>query len=86
VKSSTRSSFWKLYQVLPNNIKKAARKAFLLWQEHPFHPSLHFKCINRNQNVWSLRVSLEYRALCVLKKDIVAWFWIGNHKDYERFF
>jgi hypothetical protein len=30
-----------------------ARKAYGLWAENPFHPSLHFKCVNSEENIWS---------------------------------
>ena len=49
-------------------------------------PSLHFKCINDKENVWSVRLSLDYRAIGVLDGDTITWFWVGNHNDYERFF
>lgn len=47
MKSATLASFWKAYAALDETVKRRARKAFLLWAENPFHPSLHFKCINR---------------------------------------
>jgi hypothetical protein len=52
---------------------------------NPFHPSLHFKCINREENVWSVRITRGYRALGILEGDTVTWFWIGSHDEYERF-
>ncbi|MEW5828522.1 MAG: hypothetical protein AB1846_06485 [Chloroflexota bacterium] len=67
-------------------VKQRARKAFELWAENPFHPSLHFKCINTQESLWAVRVTLGYRAIGVLEDDVVTWFWIGNHDDYERFF
>lgn len=39
------------------------RKAYQLWAENSFHPSLHFKCINNQENIWSVRVTRGYRAL-----------------------
>jgi len=86
MKSQTVSSFWEEYQCLPEQTKKAARKAYRLWKENFFHPSLHFKCINYKENIWSLRISLDYRALAIFEDDTVTWFWIGDHKSYERFF
>jgi len=49
-------------------------------------PSLRFKCINREENVWSVRVSRGCRAVGVLDGDTVTWFWIGDHDAYARFF
>ena len=86
MKSATLPSFWQNYQVLDDVTKKQARKAYQLWQENPFHPSLHFKCIHAKEKIWSLRISLNYRALGIFEQDTVTWFWIGNHAEYERFF
>ena len=84
--SATLPSFWKKYHILSRNIKSQVKKAYRLWSENPFHPSLRFKCINRPENIWAVRVSQGYRALGVLDGNDVTWFWVGNHDDYERFF
>ena len=84
--SATLPSFWAEYQLLDENVRQSARKAYRLWKENPFHPSLHFKCINRQENIWSVRVTRGYRAIGILEDDLVTWFWIGSHDDYERFF
>ncbi len=84
--SQTLPSFWESYERLDESIRKRARKAFMLWSENPFHPSLHFKCINSGENIWSVRISLGYRALGVMDGDTVTWFWAGSHEEYERYF
>jgi hypothetical protein len=86
VKSATLPSFWTAYALLDERIKREARKTYRLWERNPFHPSLHFKCVEREENVWSVRVTRNYRALGILEDDTVTWYWIGNHSDYERFF
>lgn len=86
MKSRTLPSFWDTYVLLPEPVKKAARKQFLHWRVTPFHPSLHFKCVNQEEQIWSVRVTLGYRALGILDSDTVTWFWIGGHQDYERRF
>ncbi len=86
MRSATLPSFWSAYNTLNKNVKRAARKAFSLWEQNPFHPSLHFKCINHQQDIWSVRITLNYRAVGVLDDDTVTWFWIGNHDDYKKFF
>lgn len=86
MKSETLPSFWKNYGKLDKTTKIQARKAFFLWRENPFYPSLHFKCINSEENIWSVRVSKAYRAIGVLDEDTMTWFWIGNHDYYEKFF
>ena len=56
MKSATLPSFWRAYQSLEARVKRSTRKAYRLWTQNPFHPSLHFKCINRQEDVWSVRV------------------------------
>jgi len=86
VKSQTLPGFWETYQSLPEHVKRAARKSYQLWRESPFHPSLHFKCVNQEERIWSVRLTLRYRALGIMEGDTVTWFWVGSHEDYERRF
>lgn len=86
MKSATLPSFWNAYDSLDKQIKRRAKRAYLLWADNPFHPSLHFKCINSQENIWSARVSLSVRAVGIMDGDTVTWFWIGNHDQYETFF
>lgn len=86
MKSATLPSFWEAYHSLDKSIQRRARKAYHLWAQNPFHPSLHFKCINSEEAIWSVRVTLGYRAVGILDEDTITWFWIGNHDNYERFF
>jgi Txe/YoeB family toxin of Txe-Axe toxin-antitoxin module len=86
MKSATLPSFWSAYSSLESNIKRSARKAYYLWRENPFHPSLHFKCINSKEDIWSVRITRNHRAVGVLTGDTVTWFWIGSHDNYESFF
>lgn len=32
-------------------------------------------------DIYSDRIGLDYRALAVLKKDRVIWYWIGSHSE-----
>ena len=86
MKSATLPSFWSNYKTLNLKIRKQARKTYLLWKDNPFHPSLHFKCINSQENIWSVRITKNYRAIVIFEGDTVTWFWIGSHDNYERFF
>lgn len=86
MKSAALPSFWEVYEPLPDEIKQRARKAYRLWLQNPFHPSLHFKCINSEEDIWAVRVTLGYRALGVLEDGTLTWFWIGGHDEYERYF
>jgi hypothetical protein len=86
MKSATLPSFWEKYRELSDLVRAGARKAYRLWATNPFHPSLHFKCINSEEQIWSVRVTRSYRALGVLDGDTVTWFWIGDHDEYEEFY
>ncbi len=86
MKSATLPSFWAAYKSLGKDVKRSARKAYRLGAQKPLHPSPRFRCINREENVWSVRITRGYRALGVLEGDVVTWFWIGSHDEYERFF
>lgn len=86
MKSQALPSFWEAYERLSKDIRRRARKAYRLWKDNPFHPSLRFKCINREEDVWSVRITLNCRAVGILEGDTVTWFWVGRHDDYEQFF
>ncbi len=84
--SATVASFWDAYLHLEKSVRTRVKKAYLLWMNDPFHPSLKFKCINQEENIWSVRVTRGCRAVGVMDGNTVTWFWIGSHDGYERFF
>jgi len=73
--------FWDLYDRLPAEIQAQADKQYTLFSANPLHPSLHFKQVGP---FWSVRVSNSYRALAVRDGDMLTWFWIGTHSDYDK--
>ena len=77
----TSSRFWKCYNNLPNEVRAAADKQYALLKENPWHPSLHFKKVGK---YWSARVNAGFRALAVESGGDYVWFWIGDHREYER--
>ncbi len=83
MKSFATSDFWQAYAELSPEMKKKARKAYRIWQDDPFYPSLHFKKVGKN--LWSARVSGGFRALALKKGDDYYWIWIGTHDEYESF-
>ncbi len=85
MRSAKTKKFDALFQKLPPEIQKAARKAFTLWLENPNHPSLRFKCVSPEDDLWSIRITRGYRALAKKKGELFLWIWIGNHDDYESF-
>jgi hypothetical protein len=79
------ADFWRAYAALQGGIRRRADKQFALLKANPRHPSLQFKKIGerQGQEVWSARVTLNYRALAIKRADGYLWFWIGDHTTYE---
>ena len=77
-------SFCDSYDALPNSIRKLADKNYTLLKDNLFHPSLHFKNVDKKRNLYSARVGNHYRALAVKEEDAYIWFWIGSHEDYNK--
>lgn len=71
-------------QKLPIEVQNQAADSYNLWKENPNHPSLRFKKIHASLPIYSVRISLSYRAVGKLEDDTLIWFWIGNHNDYDQ--
>ena len=84
MKSRATPKFWKLYEHLPRSVQRRARKAYQTWKANPSHPSLHFKRVDDEEPVYSVRVGEDYRVLGFRDEDTVIWYWIGTHNEYER--
>ena len=84
MESRTTRQFWRLFYDLPVAVQQDARRAYQLFRSSPSHPSLHFKKLAGEDEIYSARIGLEYRALAVLRRDRVVWYWIGGHSEYDR--
>lgn len=84
IQSRTTRRFWRLFSDLPVEVQQEARRAYQLFQTNSAHPGLRFKKLEGEDDVYSARVGLDYRALAVIKKDRVVWYWIGSHAEYDR--
>jgi hypothetical protein len=82
---NTTADFWEAYGRLPHEIRERAEKQFALLKNNEQHPSLQFKKVGERHGVevWSARVTLNYRALALKRPEGFLWFWIGDHKTYE---
>lgn len=78
------SEFWEGYRALPQEIRNRADQKFSLLKGNLAHPSLQFKKLGERQGeeVWSARITLNYRALALRRTDGYLWFWIGDHSAY----
>ena len=82
--SRTTASFRKAFSSLPEGVQERAREAFRRFSEDPHHPSLNLKQVHSTEPVYSVRVTLRYRALARRTDDVWIWFWIGSHSDYDQ--
>jgi len=48
---------------LPKRIQQQARRAYRLFKTDPNHPGLEFKKLPPHQDIWSVRVTNDYRAI-----------------------
>jgi hypothetical protein len=39
--------------------------------------------VHNIEPVYSVRITLNYRAVGVLSGDEIVWFWVGKHDEYE---
>jgi mRNA-degrading endonuclease RelE of RelBE toxin-antitoxin system len=83
VKSRTVHPFRKLFAKLPPEIQHLAKENYKLWSDNPHHPSIKFEQKKGSKNIFSARIGDHYRALAFMEHDIVKWFWIGSHADYN---
>ena len=80
--SRTTADFWACFNALSPDIQSQAREKFRLWQQEAFNATLHFKPLAGD--VWSVRVNQNYRALGRRRGQLIAWFWIGTHAEYDQ--
>ncbi len=69
---------------LPAAIRRQARDAYRLFRQDPHHRSLHFKKLPPHDDLWSIRISSNYRAIGRYRGDVILWFFIGSHADYDK--
>ena len=84
--SLTRPSFWRAHAALDPRVKEAARRAYQIFSANPDHPSLRFKKLQGYENVWSVRINEQYRAVGERNGDTIEWAWIGSHNEFDSRF
>jgi hypothetical protein len=84
VQSRATRRFWRLFADLPLDVQRDAKRPYRILQNNPGHPGLHFKKLEGDDDIYSARIGLAYRALAVVNGDRVVWYWIGSHDDYDR--
>ena len=76
------AKFWDYYNSLPDAVQKRAKRKFELFKRNPRHPSLEFEKLAIGY--WRVKVGDGYRALAFEDEEGLCWFWIGDHKSYDR--
>jgi hypothetical protein len=84
MKSSLTEEFREAFARLPKQIQQQAREAYRIFQTKPEYPGLLFKKIHSTREIYSVRITRNYRALGVLKDDEITWFWVGSHAEYDK--
>ncbi len=80
--SQTQEDFWISYRAQPLDIQQLARKKYRFWERDAFNAALYFKPLFRN--VWSVGINQNYRALGRRRDNLIVWFWIGTHNEYDK--
>ena len=73
-----------MFEDLPSEVREEAKRAYRLFQTNPSHPGLHYKKLEGEDQIYSVRIGLDYRALAVVERGRAVWYWIGSHSDYDR--
>jgi hypothetical protein len=79
-------SFWRALDRLDGTGRRAAERAFRRFQVDPHQNSLSFKKLAGHANLWSVRVSLDLRAVGHRTGDVMTWVWIGTHNEFDNLF
>ena len=82
--SRTTRRFRELLAKLPEQVRLHARDAYQLFRQNPSHPGLRFKKVHDDPAIYSARVGIDHRAVGVLERGGIVWFWIGSHADYDK--
>jgi mRNA-degrading endonuclease RelE of RelBE toxin-antitoxin system len=85
VRSKRTKGFRERFAALPQPVQKRAKEAYQLFRTNPNHPSLHFKQIDpEDPSIYSARVGMSYRVVGTRQGDLIVWYWIGTHAEYDK--
>ncbi len=84
--SKVRPAFWRAYDRLAPPVKARARDVYRVFENDPNHPSLRFKKLRGREDIWSVRVNDQYRAVGVRFGNTIEWIWIGTHNEFDHLF
>ncbi len=82
--SKTTKQFREALSKLPTEVQRKAVVAYQRFRDTPDHRSLRFKKVHPREPIYSVRISVKYRAVGIVDGDTIVWFWIGIHSEYEE--
>ncbi len=80
--SQAHADFWAGYNSLPEEFNDWRGRNSVSGSKTLFNAALHFKPLIGD--VWSVRVNQNYRALGRRRDNLIVWFWIGIHAEYDQ--
>jgi len=84
IQSRTTRQFGVCFQIYPSAPNGTPSAPIVSSRAIRRTPVLQFKKLEGEDNIYLVRIGLEYRALAVMKKDRIVWYWIGTHSEYDR--
>lgn len=72
-------TFIRLYKKLPEDLKERVKKALVLLESNPSHPSLGHKKMAGQEDIFEIRVSENYRITYQRIQDTAYLRKIGTH-------
>ena len=83
MRSVTTEAFRSRLAALPAEVQRQARRAYQQFCRDPYHRSLQFKRVHPSLPIYSARITRDYRAVGQREGDVVVWFWVGPHAEYD---
>jgi mRNA-degrading endonuclease RelE of RelBE toxin-antitoxin system len=77
-------TFLKLYKKLDPEIKTQVKKALILFQQDPSHPSLGHKKMAGQEDIYEIRMSKSYRITYTKSGDTAILRKVGIHDILSR--
>lgn len=85
-KSTCTKRFWKLYDELPPEIQAQAKDAYKQFAANPLSSGLNFEQLKSRPELYSVRVTKQYRAVGRVSGGQIVWAWIGTHNEFDKMF
>lgn len=75
-----------MLKALPHDVRELAKDTYDLFKQDPNHATLHFKRLDCDKDLCSVRVKRDYRTVGLVEGGHIYWAWIGTKHDFEKRF